>query len=232
MSVLSFSRASSMRFSAGLLVAVFLTSIIAAPPAKAQLQKEDFTIRLAGTTTFSNSPSSLSDKYSFGRGLNAGVGVYVTPSIDVQTSVEYLRYTLNSDPQLQSPLLRPNLNIGEGKTIIGGGNVTRFGVSAGLKWTLSRSASFRTYLRGLGHLSKITRHKYFLESGTYDFPQEARRLGTHSQIATGFSVGLGFLFPLSYTTAVFIEPVYSNRYATSQTLQVFDVRAGVLLGEF
>lgn len=221
-----------MRFFAGLLVAVFLASGMAASPAKAQLQKEDFTIRMAGTATFSNSPSSLSDKYSFGRALNAGVGVHVTPSIDVQTSVEYLRYRLKSDSQPQSPLLRPNLNIAEDETITGGGNVTRFGVSAGLKWTLSRAASFRTYLRGLGHLSKITRHKYFLESGPYRSAPEARRLGTNSQIATGFSVGLGFLFPLSYTTAVFVEPVYSNRYATSQTLQVFDVRAGVLLGKF
>lgn len=200
---------------------------ILAPPAHAQLQSEDFYFRVAGTGAFPVSPSELSDPYSFGRGINAGIGVYINDSFRLQTEVEYTKWSRSDEPT--SLPLRPDLDL-SGISASGGGDVTRFVAGAGLRWLVSDGSSFKTYLRGMGHLGNFTRQG-LVQPGVprENAPAELRE---ESQLSTSFSIGLGFVFPVTYTTAVIVEPSYSASYLDTQTLQGFDVRIGVVLGEF
>lgn len=249
---------------------LFLSVVLLVPSSKAQLQKNDLTFRVGGTASFPTNPSTLSDQYSFGRGLNVGLGVYLTPSFDLQVGFEYSRYLLDDPSSVNrdfylgerfpispstSPLVPDGADIGIPQNpslsqlgIISGGDVTRSTFSLGIKWTLSRGNSFHTYLRGVGHISSLTRRKYVV--GERPIPQGDlspdirtaaasqlqrdldRFAGEITKIATGFSTGLGFLFPIGYTGAIFAEPSYTVHYADLQTVQAFDIRVGFILGEF
>lgn len=209
-------------------VSLLLLFAALATPANAQLQSEDFYFRVAGTGSFPVSPSEFSDPYSSGRGINAGVGIHINDAFRLQTEIEYTKWSRSSVESGGLPL-RPDLTLSN-FSASGGGDITRLAAGAGLRWLVSDGASFKTYLRGMGHLGSFTRQD-FIQSGTarLDSPAELRE---ESQLSTSFSIGLGFLFPLTYTTAIVIEPSYSATYLPTQTLQGFDVRAGVVLGEF
>lgn len=211
----------------------------AAPPtASAQLQKEDFTFRGAATGSLPIDPSQLSDPYSFGRGLNVGLGVFITPEFDVQAGLEYTKYNADLPTELEDGPLRPDLPIESAGALSAGGDLTRLSLGLGLKWTFSRSESFRPYLRVMGHLSQLTRQRYIPESPTGPVGEStpvgetSPLLQSRDQTATGFSVGLGFVFPVSYTTAFFVEPSFASHYAELETIQAVDIRFGVLLGRF
>lgn len=251
-------------------VLFLLTAFLWVPTSSAQLQKNDLTFRVAGTGSFPTNPSALSDQYSFGRGLNAGLGVYLTPSFDLQVGFDYSRYNMDDPSSVNrgfylgerfpvspttSPLVPedPGIGIPENPSlsqlgIVSGGDVTRTTFSLGVKWTLSRGNSFHTYLRGVGHVSSLTRKAYVVGERPIpqgDLPAEVRTAaaaqlqrdldrfaGEISKVATGFSTGLGFLFPIGYTGAIFAEPSYTVHYTDLQTLQTFDLRVGFILGEF
>lgn len=270
-SALSFTPSVSHLYRAflGTVLGLLMTSLLV-PTSHAQLQKNDLTFRVSGTGSFPTNPSTLSDQYSFGRGLNAGLGVYLTPSFDLQVGFEYTRYKMDDPSSVNrdfylgdrfpispstSPLVPEDADLGIPENpslsqlgIISGGDVTRTTVSLGVKWTLSRGDSFHTYLRGVGHVSSLTRRAYVVGERPIpqgDLPTEVRTAaaaqlerdldrfaGEISKIATGFSAGLGFLFPIGYTGAIFAEPSYTVHYADLQTVQAFDVRVGFILGEF
>lgn len=252
------------------LTLLLLSAVFWVPTSSAQLQKNDLTFRVGGTASFPTNPSTLSDQYSFGRGLNVGLGVYLTPSFDLQAGFEYSRYLLDAPSSVDrdfylgdrfpispstSPFVPEGADIGIPDNpslsqlgIISGGDVTRSTFSLGVKWTLSRGSSFRTYLRGVGHISSLTRREYVVGQRPIpqgDIPPEIqtaaaaqlqrdldRFAGEITKIATGFSTGLGFLFPIGYTGAIFAEPSYTVHYADLQTVQAFDIRVGFILGEF
>jgi hypothetical protein len=79
---------------------------ITATPANAQLQSEDFFFRVAGTGSFPVSPSELSDSYSFGRGLNAGIGVHINDSFRLQTEINYTKWSLDTSSP-SAPVFAP-----------------------------------------------------------------------------------------------------------------------------
>jgi hypothetical protein len=214
------------------LLLIALAALFVAP-AQAQLQKTDFKIRALATGSVPIGPDQLSDQYGTGRGLNTGVGVYLSQSFDLQTSFEYTKYDLSSPEGLDQNLLRSNLP--KPQEVNSGGDLRRISVGLGLKYSISSGKSFRAYLRGMGHISSLTRQQYRLAPSSPDFVRVGPRpinVKSETQLATGFSAGLGLLFPIGYTSAFLIEPSFTSHYAESETLQGFDVRVGIILGEF
>lgn len=181
-----------------LILSVLLLSLTAVP-SSAQLQKNDLTFRASPVASFLVGPEQLSNNFSTGRGLNAGLGVFINSSLELEAQIEFTRYGLK-DPSTSGFLTGTN-------------DAVRFSTGLGIKWTTSKGESFRTYLRGTGNMSRYA-------------------LGQTSELATGFDLGIGLLFPTSYTTAIFAEPVYTVEYLPTSTVQSFNVRLGLLLGEF
>lgn len=211
-------------------ILLLITAVLAFGPStsNAQLKDDDFTIRVGGTGSFVLSPSLLSDSYSFGRGANVGVDVFMGRNFDLQTELEFTQYAVDN---------YSFSNVGGSvapASSLNGGTITRKSFSAGVKWTFSRSGSFESYIRGVGSLTRLEVTNFVVDGAgsAPNFIEQGFPTG-EKQFATGFTTGIGFLFPMSYTTAVFLEPSYTVEYGEfGATVQAFDVRFGILLGKF
>lgn len=219
---------------------LFLVISLFAIPSKAQLQKSDLRFRANPTLTVPISPSPYSDSYKIGRGLNVGLGVFITPVWDLQVDFEYTAHSFKGgrSPD-ESTILRPDLPLivdsdpttpfPEATGDYSGGTLTRTRLGAGLKYTVSETTDFDTYLRLLGSVSRYNRRAFSVSGNAIDGPG---LFEDTSVLAQGFDAGLGFEIPAGMTASLIIEGSYSVHYpfdTAAETLQSVEVRVGFLL---
>lgn len=182
----------------------------AARPAQAQLRVTDLKFYGAGQGVVPLSSSG----FRAGPGLGAGLSVQITEKTDFRVFGSYSRLGLTGSAER------------------GDGALFMRSLDLGLLREIKSGEHLQVYLAGTFGLDDCAYRMFSGGSGSGGEP--ARVTETRPEEGTAFSVagGLGLRFPLSYTSAFFVEPAYRVAFTAGDATHYAPIRLGFVFGEF